>query len=280
MDSEFSDDKTMAERPDGENAITAVSDEMSKMRAVQEIQAALVIGKKFPRDEISAEQNILTACKRFGLAEKATYSYPRAGQKISGPSIRLAEVLAMSWGNLKYGFRELEQIKGASIIEAFCWDVQTNTHVSRQFTVHHFMQLKEGRKKILTDPRDIYEMCANYAQRRVRAAILELIPGDVVEKALRQCRATLEVGEKAEPLIDRIKRVVNAFGSLSVTKEMLEKRLGHGAETINVAEIADLQEIYNSIKDGQSKREDWFALRIESSDEALDELNKKLGAKE
>lgn len=278
MDTEFSDDKTLVERDGGENAITAVSDEMSKTRAVQEIQAALVIGKKFPRDEIASEQNILTACKRFSLATVSTYSYPRGGQKITGPSIRLAEVLAMNWGNLKYGFRELEQIKGASIIEAFCWDVQTNTHVSRQFTVHHFMQLKNGQKKILTDPRDIYEMCANYAQRRVRAAILELIPGDVVEKALRQCRATLEAGEKSEPLIDRIKRVVNAFGSLSVSKEMLEKRLGHPADSINVAEIADLQEIYNSLKDGQSKREDWFSFKSEIQSEATAALNKELGA--
>jgi len=33
-------------------------------------------------------------------AEVASYEYPRGNEKVSGPSIRLAEVLAQCWGNM------------------------------------------------------------------------------------------------------------------------------------------------------------------------------------
>ena len=65
-------------------------------RAAQEVQAAMVIAKKFPRDAIQAEKRILDACKRKLLAENAMYVYPRGGTTIEGPSIRLAEVLAQN----------------------------------------------------------------------------------------------------------------------------------------------------------------------------------------
>ena len=227
-------------------------------RAAKEVEAALIIGKRFPRDMFSSEQRIVESCKRYSLAERAVYSFPRGDKKVEGPSIRLAEVLANSWGNIHYGFKEIEQVDGKSHVESFCWDVETNTKITRQFTVTHKIQLKNGGVKNLTDPRDIYEMVANQAQRRVRACILEVIPGDIVENAVKMCKKTLEIGQRAEPLIDRVRKMVTAFTEVSVTKEMLEERLGHPIDNTTSAEIAEMQSIYNSIRDGISSREDWF----------------------
>jgi len=50
---------------------------------------------------------------------------------------QLAEALAQAWGNMQFGVRELEQRKGESIIEAFAWDVETNTKQLKIFTVPH-----------------------------------------------------------------------------------------------------------------------------------------------
>lgn len=41
---------------------------------------------------------ILKSCTRETLAQSAVYSYPRGGQSVEGPSIRLAETLAQEWG--------------------------------------------------------------------------------------------------------------------------------------------------------------------------------------
>lgn len=92
----------------------SVNAEMMISRQAQEVQAAMVVAKRFPRDEIEANNRILNACKRKSLAERAIYEYPRGGENVTGPSIRLAEVMAQNWGNLDFGITELEQKNGES----------------------------------------------------------------------------------------------------------------------------------------------------------------------
>ena len=41
-------------------------------------------------------EKILNACTRATLAQGALYSYPRGGQEVTGPGIRLAEAMAVS----------------------------------------------------------------------------------------------------------------------------------------------------------------------------------------
>ena len=68
--------------------------EMMVNRQAQEVQAAMVIAKRFPRNEVDSFNRILRSCQRKSLAETATYEYPRGGAKVTGPSIRLAEAMA------------------------------------------------------------------------------------------------------------------------------------------------------------------------------------------
>lgn len=87
---------------------------MMLSRQAQEVQAAMVVAKKFPRDERYSADRILSACSRETLAKDAMYEYPRGGETITGPSIRLAEALAQNWGNIDFGVIELEQKNGES----------------------------------------------------------------------------------------------------------------------------------------------------------------------
>ena len=235
-----------------------VTTEMAMARQAQEVQAAMVIAKRFPRDEIESYNRIMKACERASLAESAEYSYPRGGEKVTGPTIRLAEVLARCWGNIDYGIVELEQRPGESTMMAYAWDLETNTRQTRIFTQKHERKAK-GKINKLDDPRDIYELTANNGARRVRACILGTIPGDVVDAAVAKCRQTLEKGEKGgKPLEDRIREMVTAFGDLGVTKEMLEKRGGAAADNFTLKDIRVLGTIYNALKDNMAAREDYF----------------------
>jgi len=83
--------------------------DVAQTRAAQEVQAAVLLAKRFPRNETDAIARILQACKRKSLAEQSQYAYPRGGTKVEGPSIRLAEVLAQNWGNIESGVVELER---------------------------------------------------------------------------------------------------------------------------------------------------------------------------
>ena len=239
------------------NDISAAGNSLATRQA-QEVQAAMVIAKKFPRDEFEAYERIRKACQRKNLAESATYMYPRGGTKVTGPSIRLAEALASSWGNIDYGIIELEQNDKYSSVMAYAWDLETNTRQSKIFTVPHIRySAKKGNEK-LTDPRDIYEMVANNGARRVRACILGVIPGDVVDSAVDMCNETLEKNLDG-PIEDTIKKTLVIFKDKhGITKEMIEEYLGYSAESFTAQDIVKLRGVYSSLKDGMAKREDFF----------------------
>ncbi|WP_213022808.1 hypothetical protein [Brevibacillus reuszeri] len=230
-------------------------------RQAQEVQMMLFAAKQFPRDVNAAYANIMKACTRKILAETAMYEYPRGGQKVSGPSIRLAEILAQNWGNIDSGVIELEQKNGESTVMAYAWDLETNTRQTKTFTVKHERKAKGSISK-LDDPRDIYEMTANQGARRVRACILGVIPGDIVEAAIRQCEITLKDGHK-EPLSDRVRNALVLFErEYSVSKEMIEKYMGCKVEAFSEQDFLKIGRVYNSLKDGMAKREDYFDIRV------------------
>lgn len=232
--------------------------EIAAAAAKAEIEAAIVVAKKFPRDELIAYEQILKACERKGLAETARYTYPRGGTKVQGPSIRIAEVIAQKWGNLRYGIVERERRKGESTMVAYAHDIENNTYSEQVFTVRHWRDTRAGGHE-LNDERDIYEITANQGSRRVRACLLRVIPPDIVEEALAKCEETLKNADK-RPIQDKIREMVLAFDKLGVSIGMLEGNLGHKLEATTETELVNLRGIYQSIRDGMSDRKDWFTL--------------------
>lgn len=254
--------------------INAGTVSIESSRAVAEAQGKLLIAKRFPRNQAEAYLNAMNACKRPSLAEKALYSYPRAGQTISGPSIRLAEELARCWGNIDFGIKELSQKDGESEMQAYCWDTETNTISSQTFVVKHIRDTKNGQKH-LTDQRDIYENNANMAGRRLRSRILAVLPPDLVEDAVRECKKTL-AGKNDIPIEDRVKKMVVAFQKFGIKPETIEKRLGRSIDTMTADDLSEFIGIYNSLKDGNSGVGDWFDLKA-NGDRAKDLTNAIMG---
>lgn len=251
---------------------------VSAAREAQAVLGMIMAAKRFPRDKFTAMNNILDSCQRYSLAEKAEYSFPRGGQTVNGPSIRLAEVIAQNWGNLDFGIVELERNDGESTMQAYCWDLETNVRKSQNFTVRHVRDTRGGQKS-LTDERDIYEMTANQGSRRVRSCILAVIPGDVTEKAQAACRKALAKGRDGKTKEDRILDIVRAFDKLGVPQPAIEKRIGHKMDICTEDELAELVSIGNSIRDNVSKRQDWFDLGEGVQSDVTKELNEKFAGK-
>lgn len=247
-------------------------------RQSQEVQAAVFMAKQFPRNEQQAYNRIMSSCSRLTLAESAMYEYPRGGQKVTGPSIRLAEAVAMAWGNIDFGFIELEQRQGSSSVMAYAWDLETNTRRQIVFDVAHQRDTKQG-AKALESSRDIYELIANQAARRVRSCLLGIIPGDVVEAALEKCKKTIKAGNKT-PLQDRIRDMVVSFEQdYAVTIPMLEEYIGCKTEAFSENDFIRLKNVYRSLRDGMAKREEIFNIHAgeKPEEERLEALNKELG---
>jgi len=226
-------------------------------RAIAEVGAALQIARANPRDVVRCIDLVVQDCTRPGLAERALYSYSRGGTDISGPSIRLAEAIAQRWGNFQFGVREIEQRPGESVVQAYAWDVETNTRRETTFTVPHIRDTKRGRVK-LEDARDVYEVTANMGARRLRACILGVIPGDVVEAAVEQVEKTLHTKANLTP--ERVGKMVELFASFGVSREQIEKRIQRRLEALTPALFVQLGKVANSLRDGMSSAADWFEL--------------------
>ncbi|MBN6206235.1 hypothetical protein JYK21_07210 [Ralstonia pickettii] len=240
------------------NENTGVTAHSTASREMEEVKGQIFMARQFPRNVFQSEQRILDNCKRPALAQAALYSYPRGGTKVEGPSIRLAEVLAQNWGNLAFGVKELEQRPGESVAMAYAWDLETNVRQEKVFTVPHSRKAKGSIKK-LDDPRDIYELVANNGARRLRACILGIIPGDIVDKAVEVCNETMRGGNKG-PIKDRIAKSLQLFKEkYGVTQEQIEERIGYNSDAFTEYDLSELGKIFTSLKDGMSKVDDWFS---------------------
>jgi len=220
---------------------------IEQSRAAAEVLAAVEVAQRFPRDIQYALTQMRESCGQLGLAKKAFYSFPRAGGAVSGPSVHLARELARCWGHIQHGLVELRRDDeyGQSEMQAFAWDVQTNARISSTFIVPHKRDTKDGAKP-LAELRDIYENNTNQGARRVREAILAILPPWFVEEAKGLCNATLESGG-GQSLSQRISEALTAFDQLRVTRAQLEARTGRPTGEWTGRDIADLEILYTSL---------------------------------
>ena len=242
-------------------------------RQAQEVQAAMVVAKRFPRDTDEALTRILKACERSTLAEQASYEYARGGSKVTGPSIRLAETLAQNWGNLDFGVVELEQRNGESTVMAYAWDLETNCRQTKVFAVPHVRKTQQS-TKYLDDPRDIYETVANQGARRLRACILGIIPGDIVDAALNKCEQTLKSSARKKPLAERVSDMVKAFAGIDVTESQLATFLNkQSAAEFNEQDVLRLGKVFVAIRDNLARKDEQFPPEAEPKQEKQEPKN-------
>ncbi len=235
----------------GNRGVVAVE----QQRAIAEVQARMIIARANPRDPVRSMELVLNDCTRPTLADHAIYQYARGGTDIRGPSIRLAEAIAQRWGNIASGIKELSRSGEYSECVAYAWDLESGYYDERQFQIRHWRDTKKGGYQ-LHDERDIYELIANFGQRRKRAVLLTVIPGDVTEAALEQCERTMHARADVTP--EGIKKLIETFAELGITQPQIEARIQRRLDAIRPAQVVMLRKIYTSLKDGMSEPADWF----------------------
>jgi len=221
-------------------------------RAMQEVQASILMAMRYPRDEDTCRKAILHSCERPGLAEEAQYVYPKGGAKVTGPSIRLLEEAARQWKHVDSGWRIIQESPKGATVMAYAWDMQMNTRTRIEFYVE-YTRKAGGRFTRIEDPRDQYEHVANMSSRRLRACLQKIIPAYIIDEAIDQCDKTLN----AAPEINA-KAMLEAFDKLGVTQEMIEKRVGHKVEALTQQEVVNLKKIFVSLRDGFAPLSQYF----------------------
>lgn len=237
---------------------------IESQRAVAEAQGQIAVAKRFPRNFAKAMEEIRVSCSYPEFAEEAFYALPRGGQIIRGPSIRLAEELARVYCNFQYGHREIQRSEGESLVEVFAWDVENNNRSTRQITIPHIMDTKNGGKK-LTGQKEIADYIANVASKQMRSRILALLPKPLVAAAIRVCEQTL-AGSTEKTIQQRVDNMMASFAKYGVNVSMMETYLGHSLQDTTVDEITDMISIFAALKEGASPKE-YFSREDEAATE-------------
>jgi hypothetical protein len=246
--------------------------------ARQEIFGSIVMAKKHPRNEDAAFQALMKSCSRPTFAGDVTYSFPRGGSTVTGPTIYLAREFARLWGNIRHGCDVIAEDDTERTIRAWAWDLQTNVKVSADVTFKKLIQRKDKRsgetRWIEPDERDLRELTNKHAAIAKRNCLLELLPSDMVEDAIAKARETLLNKATKDP--DELrKNVITGFGSLNVGVEHLEAYLGHKIGECSPAELVELRGHYKSIKDGNTTWGEVAAAKVQSATKS-DDLAERL----
>jgi hypothetical protein len=172
---------------------------------------------------------------------------------------------------------EIERRNGESTWQVCAWDLESNYFQVASVVVRHVRNTRSG-SYALTDERDIYELGANQASRRLRKCILAVIPGDVVDRAMEQCEKTL-LGQSGKPLADQIQDMVAGWEPLGVTPVMLERRLQHNLSATTPNELAALRRLWVGIRDGATSVEKEFPAEVVAAENPMKEAAKRLADK-
>lgn len=244
---------------------------IEQSRAVAEVQAAVVVAQQRPRSIQQALSAMRQSCGQARLAERAFFRYNRGGGNVTGSTVHLARELARCFGNIQYGIAELrrDDVEGYSEMQAYAWDVQTNTRAAQIFVVPHGRDTREGRKP-LVDLRDIYENNANMGARRLRSAIFSILPPWFVEEAEDLCNATLKQGGGV-PLPQRIANAAQLFSQQGVSMAQLEAKVGRKVDEWTEHDLAQLVVIGRSLQRGETTIADEFPTEPVTAAEVLAE---------
>lgn len=243
--------------------------------AKSQIQAAYIVAMQKPRNQMQARTNILMACRRTEFAEKAEYSKPIGNTKITGPSVRFAELAIREWENVRVETVVLYEDDDVKRLRVSAIDLETNAQFSRDIQIKKTIERKskKGREgDIITERKNTFghivyvlratddEMLTKesaWVSKIIRNEGLRLIPTDIIEEGLKQARETLQSRAAMDPDGEK-KKIVDAFAGIGIKPVQIEKYLGHEIGTIGPAEIAELRSIYRTIRDGEATWNDYI----------------------
>jgi hypothetical protein len=221
----------------------------------EEVDIQITTAKAYPRDVVACVADaIAIATMNQDVAESCIYAIDKGGEHITGPSVRLAEILVSCWGNIraqaKVGAEEEFYVTGIGEV----MDVQRN--VAFRTEVRRSIRKRNGQRY----GADMIATAANAASSiAFRNAAFRVVPKAVVdtvyEKARRAAIGTVKTLE------ERRARAMAKFAQLGVDAKRICEKLGVKAEAeITVEHLEVLYGTWNKIREGEASIDDAFPL--------------------
>jgi hypothetical protein len=223
--------------------------------ATAELNQAVTTAKAYPRSIQRAMTNILSlATLDSETAQECVYALPRGGKPITGPSVRLAEIIASQWGNCQIGSRvvAVDRMEKVVIAEGVFHDLETG--MKRVAQVQRRISDRNG--KLFND--DMIAVTGNAAASvALREAVLKGVPKAIWRKAYEAAEHVIKGDVKT--LVVRRDEAIKAFAAWGITPDQIFSCLEvQGLDDIGLEEIGTLTTIYRDIRAKEATVEEYF----------------------
>lgn len=229
-----------------------------------EIDIQIATAKRYPRDINKA----LSLIERYATMDNETamscfYKLHRGNSDIEGVSVRLAEIIASCWGNLRVQTRIIGNDGKTITAQGICHDLETNLATSVE--VKRRITDKFGR----TFSEDMQVVTGNAASAiAYRNAVLKVVPKAITKTIINKVRDSA-MRQPVDDMEGCRNRMVAAFAKMGVTEDMLLRYLGiDHIETVDKQMLFDLKATMNAINEGTTTVEETFIKPMQETNEA------------
>jgi len=218
-----------------------------------EIDSQILTARAFPRN---VRQFIIDAktlsCLDRETAESCIYSLPRAGKNLRGASVRLAEIVASTYGNLRVGSQIISNDGKKITSRAYAHDLESNLFVSVELTG----KITDKTGKVYSE--DMQTVTSNALNAKTfRNAIFKVVPMAFVKGVIKEVEKVI-IGDKKDISTRRLD-ALKYFEDKGVNnKRVFEVLEVSGIENIGEEELLTLIGFVNAIKNNEATIEDCF----------------------
>lgn len=232
-----------------------------------EIDMQIATAKQYPRDINKVLNQIATyATMDTQTAEECFYVLRRSGangdKAIEGLSIRMAEIIAGAWGNLRVQTRIIANDGKTITAQGICHDLETNVAYSGE-TKRRITDSK-GR----TYSEDMQVVTGNAASAiAFRNAVLRVVPKAVTKRVIDEVKR-VALGQAIDLETSR-QKCLESFLKIGVTEKMVFDYLGISkVEEIDKERLFELRGVWTAIKDGETTVKEMFTKPQEEKSQA------------
>lgn len=245
-----------------------------------EVDIQISTAKQYPRDLDTVLNKIATYAKMDKeTAEDCFYVLRRKDKDgndtlIEGLSVRMAEIIASAWGNLRIQTRIIGNNGKMITAQAICHDLESNTAVSKE--VSRSILTKNG----YTYSQDMQIVTGNAASSiAFRNAVLTVIPKAITKKIINDVKA-VAMGQTID-LEESRRRVVAYYNKAGVKIEQLLDYLGvKSVDQIDQRMIFELRALRNAIEEGTTSIKETFIDPAKEAQAAAEAVKKATNAQD
>jgi len=230
--------------------------EVAYLQDKAQIDVQISTAKAFPRNlKRSVGNAIAIATIDKDTAATCTYSVPRGGKAITGPSVHLAKILAQCWGNMRIEAKVIGVEAKFVTSQSVAFDLENNLAIKVE--VKRSIMTKSGR---MND--DMIVVTGNAGNSiALRNAILAVIPKGVVNNVYAAAKQVItgDISDENK-LIKRRKQVIDGLkDTYTVTEAEILSAIGKASiEHVSADDIVVLIGIGTAIKEGDTTVESAF----------------------